>query len=201
MNDIFDPQYISILDKYILKYIMEDLNLSKQKDDSLWLEFGVFSGKTINFISDYTKKNIYGFDSFEGLPEYWRKGFEKGAFNRKGQLPEVKNNVILIKGWFNETLEPFLEQYSQDISFVHLDADLYSSTKYVLNTITPKIRKNCIIVFDEIFNFPEYEDSTSELRALKEWVSEKNVKFEWIGICSEFNERAAIKITSIDNEF
>ena len=43
-----------------------------------WLEFGVFSGKTIRIMAAYREAHhppnsggIYGFDSFEGLPEDW----------------------------------------------------------------------------------------------------------------------------------
>lgn len=78
-------------------------NTVKHLND-LWLEFGVFRGSTINNMSNYTKDTVYGFDSFEGLPEFWREGFDAGAFNLEGQLPSVNSNVELIKGWFTETL-------------------------------------------------------------------------------------------------
>ena len=77
--------------------------------NTLWLEFGVASGKTINYISKFTNDTVYGFDSFEGLPEKWRNGFDKGCFNRNGNLPKVNKNVTLIKGWFDETLPNFIE--------------------------------------------------------------------------------------------
>ena len=71
----------------------------EHKHDTLWLAFGVFHGGTINYISNFTKNKVYGFDSFEGLPEKWRDGFEKGCFNMNGELPQVKENVALIKGF------------------------------------------------------------------------------------------------------
>jgi hypothetical protein len=50
----------------------------------LILEFGVFSGNSINIIADkFPLRTIYGFDSFEGLPEEWErddKGFPLGFF-------------------------------------------------------------------------------------------------------------------------
>ena len=55
----------------------------------LVLEFGVFSGKSINHIASRTNLQVYGFDSFEGLPEAWRDGFDQGAF-RLGSLPAVR---------------------------------------------------------------------------------------------------------------
>ena len=174
------------LDVNCLTYVFEKLKL-KHEPSTLWLEFGVFGGKTINYISRFTDQTVYGFDSFEGLPEFWRddRYGQKGAFDLKGKFPEVKKNVKLIKGWFNETLEPFLESTSGKVSFLHLDADLYSSTKYVLDTLTIKnrINKNCIIIFDELLNFPEFDGDTSELRALREWTKENsNLKWHWIGM-------------------
>ena len=52
---------------------------------------------------------LYGFDSFKGLPEKQRDWYDKGSFNRNGNLPKVNSNVKLIKGWFNETLMKFIQ--------------------------------------------------------------------------------------------
>ena len=48
------------------------------------MEFGVFRGDTINIAADYRKHYceinpppIFGFDTFEGLPETWDARFEK----------------------------------------------------------------------------------------------------------------------------
>jgi hypothetical protein len=101
-------QNIPNVNTYPLTYVFEHMKL-QHKPNTLWLEFGVASGRTINYISKFTTDKVYGFDSFEGLPEKWRDGFEKGAFNRNGDLPEVNHNVELIKGWFNETLLPFIQ--------------------------------------------------------------------------------------------
>jgi hypothetical protein len=119
---------------YPLIYVFEHLKL-QHKPNTLWLEFGVASGNTINYISKFTNDTVYGFDSFEGLPEKWRDGFDKGAFNRNGNLPQVNNNVELIKGWFDETLQHFIQTQNKKVSFIHMDADLYSSTKYIFNVL------------------------------------------------------------------
>jgi hypothetical protein len=55
--------------------------------EGLFLEFGVASGRTINHIAKTRSGPVYGFDSFEGLPEDWRSGFSKGAI--AGNLPPV----------------------------------------------------------------------------------------------------------------
>ena len=47
-------------------------SISKTKANGLFLEFGVSAGRTVNYIASLVPdKTIYGFDSFEGLPEDW----------------------------------------------------------------------------------------------------------------------------------
>jgi hypothetical protein len=146
------------------------------------MEFGVASGNTINYISRFTKDTVYGFDSFEGLPEKWRDGFDKGAFSRSGNLPSVNHNVSLVKGWFNETLPDFMKTHDKKISFIHMDADLYSSTIYILDQLKDYMDKDCIIVFDELVNYPGFDGDTGELKAFYEFVTKNNVKYTWIGM-------------------
>ncbi len=161
-----------------LHYVFEKMKI-KHKPDTLWLEFGVASGSTINYISHFTKDKVYGFDSFEGLPEEWN-GLKTGHFSTNGVLPDVRKNVELIKGWFNETLLNFIKKHNKKISFIHIDCDLYSSTKYVLDTLKNYIDKDCIIVFDELVNQLSYEKS--ELKAFYEFINENKVDYEWIGM-------------------
>lgn len=164
-----------------LQYIFEKIKL-KHKPNTLWIEFGVASGTTINYISKFTKAKVYGFDSFEGLPENWREGFKKGTFDQKGINPRTSTNVILIKGWFEDTLPRFIKEHNQKISFIHIDCDLYSSTKCVLDTVKNCLSRPCIIVFDELLNYSGFDGKTGELRAFYEFVKENNVEYEWIGM-------------------
>ena len=164
-----------------LTYVFENMKL-QHKPNTLWLEFGVGTGNTINYISKFTNDYVYGFDSFEGLPEKWRDGFEKGCFTQNGNLPLVHNNVVLIKGWFNETLVNFIQSHNKKVSFIHIDVDLYSSTKYILNVLKDYIDKDCIIVFDELVNYPGFDGDNGELKAFYEFITENNVDYEWIGM-------------------
>jgi len=154
----------------------------QHKPNTLWLEFGVASGRTVNYISGFTKEKVYGFDSFEGLPEKWRDGFEKGAFSRNGGLPEVNSNVQLVKGWFNETLVPFIVSQNKKISFIHMDADLYSSTKYIFDILKDYMDRDCVIIFDELVNYPGFDGEKGELKAFYEFITENKVDYEWIGM-------------------
>lgn len=174
-------QNIPDIKTYPLEYVFEKMAL-KHKPGTMWLEFGVASGRTINYISKFTSKTVYGFDSFEGLPEKWRKGFDRGAFSRNGEFPKVNDNVVLVKGLFNETLPEFIRTHDKKVSFIHMDADLYSSTKYVFDTLKDYIDTDCVIIFDELLNYPGFDGDTGELKAFYEFVTENNVNYEWIGM-------------------
>jgi hypothetical protein len=153
-------------------------------NNNYYLEFGVYKGDSINFLSKFTKK-IYGFDSFEGLKENWKgfKGIEKDAFNIKGNLPKVNDNVVLLKGWFQETLIPFLEKNKPKINFVNIDCDTYDSTKFILKNIKKYLLKNSIIIFDELYNYPGYD--VNEYKALKEIFLDSEYKFIALSIDGE----------------
>ena len=192
------------INTYPLKHVFETIKL-QHTPGTLWLEFGVASGNTINYISKFTNETVYGFDSFEGLPEKWRDGFEKGAFDRNGNLPEVNNNVELIKGWFNETLLDFITKQSKKVSFIHMDADLYSSTKYILDTLKDYIDTDCIVVFDELVNYSGFDGDTGELKAFYEFITENKVEYSWIGMdgtptgmSGYYHENVALIIHSIN---
>ena len=162
-----------------LKYALNQAD-NDSSGEGLFLEFGVFNGKSINIISA-TKPNkiIYGFDSFEGLPENWRAGFAKGRFNREGNLPQVNENVRLVKGWFNETIPEFVKEHPEPCAFIHIDCDLYSSTKTVFDTLKNKICAGTVISFDEYYNYPGWQDD-GEYKAFNDFVAENNFEFEYI---------------------
>jgi hypothetical protein len=143
----------------------------------LSLEFGVADGHSINYIADNVPGKIYGFDSFAGLPEYWKPGDEKGCFARS-TLPDVRKNVDLVVGLFEDTLPNFVKMHSEPISFMHVDCDLYSSTKTVLRWLHPQIVSGTIIVFDE------YE-TEHEQKAFEEYIFESKWSVEPLAVCDE----------------
>lgn len=167
-----------------------DLAFSKCTIEGLIMEFGVYSGRTINHMANLTNKTIYGFDSFEGLPEDWRSGFEKGTF-KTNCLPDVNENVRLIKGLFNDTLPNFLKEHQQICALIHIDCDLYSSTKCIFDSLKDRIVSGTVIVFDEYFNYPGWQ--TGEFKAFHEFINETNLKFKYIGYV-EISEQVAVKI-------
>lgn len=157
---------------FTLNKILTDNNLN------ICLEFGVFNGQSINLISNHCNK-VYGFDSFEGLPEDWNGVCKKEHFH-VSNLPKVNNNVILIKGWFKETLEIFLKDNNINIDMIHIDCDLYSSTKDVFDILIKynKIKPGLIIVFDELINYNKFYEG--EIKALYELCNVNNINFEYL---------------------
>lgn len=118
---------------------------------------------------------IYGFNSFEGLPEHWRTGFGKGSFSTP--IPTVPGNVKLIKGLFADTLPHFLKGHTEPISFLHIDCDLYSSSKFIFETLGDRIGTGCVIVFDEYFNYPGWKEH--EFKAFSEFVSTNRIEYRY----------------------
>ena len=143
----------------------------------LFLEFGVASGRTISHMATQLKTTIYGFDSFEGLPESWRSSFDKGAY--AGAVPPVPSNAHLIKGWFDQTLAEFLKSHPENVSFLHVDCDLYSSTKTVLDLLAPRLISGTVIVFDEYWNYPGWK--RHEHLAFEEFKTNNRIACEAIG--------------------
>ena len=161
--------------------------------DGIFLEFGVFKGTSINFMSSLKPDKIfYGFDSFKGLPEDWLSNRPKGSYSAEGILPKVNDNVRLIQGWFDETLPNFLKKHSEPCAFIHIDCDLYSSAKIVLKLLKKHIVKNTVILFDEYFNYPGWENN--EYRAFSEFIEEQGLKFEYLGYINTHLGEVAVKI-------
>jgi hypothetical protein len=172
----------------------ELLNKSLEKVDfaknGLVCEFGVFSGRSINHIAGQVKQVVYGFDSFEGLPERWRDGFSKGRF-KVTHLPKVRQNVMLIKGWFDQTLPKFIQEHVEPISFLHIDCDLYSSTKTIFELCANRIHSGTVIVFDEYFNYDGWKNG--EYKAFQEFIAANNMRYQYLGY-NRFHEQVAVII-------
>ena len=164
------------------RYEMIEHLMCEEVDERLgmFLEFGVFQGRSINFISTFIPtKNIYGFDSFEGLPEDWRGDSPKGTFNLHGGMPDVRGNVKLVKGWFEDTLPKFLKEHTEKCAFIHIDSDIYSSARTVFNLLGERIVPGTVIEFDEYLNRPRWQEN--EFKAFQEFIHESGRKYRYIG--------------------
>lgn len=149
--------------------------VSKANPGGLFLEFGVATGRTATCISERIEEKLYAFDVFEGLPEDWRTGYPKGHF--AGVEPDVPNNVVIVKGLFADTLPKFAAENDGFISFLHVDCDLYSSTKEIFDSIGRRLVPGSVIVFDEYFNYPGWKHH--EFLAFKEFTEVNGVTYRY----------------------
>lgn len=105
----------------------------------------------------------------------------QGHFAMQG-LPSVAANVRLVKGWFDATIPQWQVEHNGTVKFIHIDCDLYSSTKTVLKELNKQIVPGTVIVFDEFYYWArptEYTNwSEHEYRALGEWITEYDRAFE-----------------------
>lgn len=166
-------------------YIIEKEGITSDID---YLEFGVSKGYSFRWWSDQIKDSnsrFYGFDTFSGLPEDWGP-FKKGAMSNGNVPPELNDKrCTFYQGLFQQTLLPFLKTYQPNRRrIIHMDADLYSSTLFVLTTISPYLRKDDIILFDE-FNVPRHE-----FKAFIDWTSSFYIEYDVLGAVNNFYQVA-----------
>ncbi|MGZ6778243.1 MAG: class I SAM-dependent methyltransferase [Mycobacterium sp.] len=151
--------------------------LGEIKGPGLALEFGVATGATLRIIADAVAadRTVAGFDVFTGLPETWRTGFPAGEF---AQDPPDVPGATVIAGLFEDTLPTFLAETDDAIAFMHVDCDLYSSTKTVLDLTGERLAPDAVLVFDEFFNYPGWQQHES--RAWTEYLERSGRSFEYL---------------------
>ena len=136
------------------------LNLIGKDEQITYIEFGVFTGRSIKHISSESlnKESIFlGLDTFTGLPEAWDTqgdSLPEGHFDVGGKSPDIKDTRIkFIKGLFQETSNEWMDillNRKDKILLAHFDADLYSSTLFGLSQIA-NTGKPFYCIFDEFY--------------------------------------------------
>lgn len=165
--------------------------LSETKISGLYCEFGVFNGYTLNFIQSMVSETVHGFDSFKGLPEFWIDGFDKDSF-KLPKTPNFSGNVEIHEGYYDESLPRFLKSNKETFAFMHVDCDLYSSTKTIFELCHNRIVPGTIISFDEYFNYAGWQHG--EYKAFQEYVANHNRKYEYITY-NAMHMQVAVRIT------
>jgi hypothetical protein len=161
-----------------------------------YLEFGVRYGDSIfkwSSINTHPDSRFIGFDSFEGIPEDWVSvtgESKKGAMSVGGVIPQTSDGRIrFVKGWFNETLRPFLKDFSpRSRLVVHNDGDLFSSTLYTLATLDPILRPGSILIFDEFAN------PLHEWRAFHDYMSAFGRSCKALGAAGDYYTQVAMEL-------
>jgi len=168
------------------------------------IEFGVYKGDSLKLMKRKLPKDIqiFGFDSFKGLPEDWRNsngglvgGHKTGSMSTGGVMPKI-DGVKIYPGWFINTLPKYLE-VANNICLLHIDCDLYNSTVQVLFHLEKWIKLGTIIVFDEWFYMHSNAYGDHEQKAFYEWTQKFDRMFEFIDFDDKSNsgeERRIIRI-------
>jgi len=162
------------------------------------LEFGVYKGRSIKIIRENLPNSfrVFGFDSFEGLPEDWKDSknnlvgkCKKGFFSTNGKIPDIRG-VKFFKGWFKDTISEY-KKIAQKIAFIHIDSDLYSSAKEILWGLNDYIVKGTILLFDEWYydHDPKYNDH--EEKAFFEWSEKFKRRYEMF---AEYDGKQIVRI-------
>jgi hypothetical protein len=164
------------------------------------LEFGTFKGYTARLIATLIREfrypgKLYLFDSFGGLPEIGspidQQSHEVAAnkvwFQGQMALPtgivhSIRNalqkiipasQLVILEGYYEETVGAHLP--ASKAALIHIDCDLYSSTKCVLEKVLSKgiLQDGCVIMFDD-FNANRANPLMGERRALAEVVGARD---------------------------
>lgn len=122
-----------------------------------FLEFGVYRGESLTYwtdLVDHPDSRFIGFDTFAGLPEDWHYfggTVPATAFDAGGDAPDLGDQrVSFVKGLFQDIVPAFLADFEpRSRVVVHCDADLYSSTLYVLTQLDSVLEPGSIVIFDE----------------------------------------------------
>ena len=116
-------------------------------------EVGVYKGGTAKLIAlGKGARELHLFDSFEGMIKVSGSTdrHAKGDF-ADSRIEDVKRylsgfeGIYFHKGWFPETASPVLEM-KISFSLVHLDVDLYQSTKDALEFFPPRMVPGGVIL-------------------------------------------------------
>lgn len=149
--------------EYMANYLSKDSPI-------LYLEFGVADGKSMRKMVDifnHPMSRFIGFDSFIGLPEEWLM-HKRGAFSTNGQTPTIEDGrVNFVEGWFQNTVPTAIKSLSKNKKtvLVHFDADLYSSTIFLMSQLwnlfpvyyfifDDFLHDECVAVWDFLTAFP-----------------------------------------------
>jgi hypothetical protein len=176
--------YWNIMYPWFWDRAIDEISPELAADGGLCLEFGVLTGESINhFARRRPELTFHGFDSFEGLPDEWTGMMApKGTFDLGGALPPVESNVVLHKGWFDRTLPKFTkENDGKKIAFLHIDCDIYSSTKTIFEFAGSAITAGTVVVFDDWHGFPNCREHTQ--KAWKEFCGGYDISYRFMAFC------------------
>lgn len=166
-----------------------------------YLEFGVAFGASLACMYRVAQRRgigqmrLFGFDSFEGLPEAARTD-DRGYWSPRMFRSDIRvtkrfltragidwARVTLVKGWFSDTLNVGLtaKHHLRKASIIMMDCDMYLSAKQALDFCAPLIRDRAIIIFDDWYSGGLDAENLGEKRAFDEFLEDGEFERESLG--------------------
>lgn len=166
----------------VYQYILEKYQLRTKTLN--YIEFGVAEGDSLKWWLEHcvNQNTVFmGFDTFEGLPEDWGV-FKKGDMSFEITSLQIHDTRLTIfKGLFQHTVNSALENLQNDRqNIIHLDADLFNSTLFVLTQLFRFLKKDDILIFDE-FSTP-----THEFNAFRFFTESCYIKYDLLTAASNY---------------
>jgi O-methyltransferase len=141
------------------------------------VECGVCNGGTAAILGHFATRsdldrNLWLFDSFEGMPETTSQDGEQAKAHigkEVGDISQVKKvlglvgadmqRTHLVKGWFEDT---FPGVAISQIALLNIDADWYSSVKLCLETFYDRVSVGGYVSFDDYGHWPGCRQAVDE---------------------------------------
>lgn len=155
----------------LLRWVLANVDLA----DGWAIEFGTGDGTSTRAIAEHMP--VMTFDVTTGLPEDWRPGFPAGMFAQK-QIPNVPGSLF-VNGLFEDTLPT--APLPAMVALLHVDCDLYSSTKTIYERAKDLLQVGTVLVYDELINYPGFEDHEhrAHLELLESWPTLRLEPIAW----------------------
>lgn len=169
------------------------------------VECGVAKGRSLSMlamlaIDEGKQRNIWAFDSFEGLPE----GSQNDHSVRNPQAGQMsyspyqvkeyldaagvdpfyfRAHITLIKGYFENTLKLYR---GKPIVLLNLDVDLHDSYLTCLEELYPKVSPGGAILFDEYFGTWEYLHYPGAKQAIDQFLEKNHLSIQRDETCGKY---------------
>lgn len=161
-----------------------------------FLEFGVYRGGSLRqwlALNANPRSRFWGFDSFTGFPRDWitlARTVPQSEFDTKGCLPDIQDpRLTFVKGFFQDSVPAFLKGFSlKNRLILHLDADMYASTLYVLVKMDDYLVPGSILLFDEL------STGIDEFRALRDYTEAFRRELKPIAMAGDTWEHVAFEL-------
>ena len=155
------------------------------------VDCGVRNGGSTMLLSEGApSREIWAFDSFEGLPAptaedldgpllpmgAWRGSIK--ALRRGFESYGRPERLHVVAGWFEETLP---NAPISALAVLRLDGDMYSSTMQTLDALYPKLSEGGFAIIDDYGNLEPCRQAVDDYRAAH-GIREPIERIDWTGV-------------------